>query len=113
MEKSEADLVSRLQLFNDNYERMEELYDKLIVLDYSKLLISQFKLRPIHKFYFSTLTNPGEQFYTFVCLAAWLIKEKCKIPIKNEINPEEYEDPNVYIYKWVRLAIFAVNSYLY
>lgn len=98
MEK-EADLVSRLQQFNDNYERMEELYEKLIVLDYSKLLISQFKLRPIHKFYFSTPTNPGEQFYTFVCLAAWLIKEKCKIPIKNEINPEEYEDPNVYIYK--------------
>ena len=97
--KTETDLISKLQLFNENYERMEELYDKLIVLDYCKLFLGKYKLRPIHKYYFSTMTNSGEQFYTFVCLAAWLIKEKCKIQLKTDINPEDYEDPNVYIYK--------------
>lgn len=57
--KPESDLVGKLQSFNENYERMEELYDKLIVLNYSKLISSKYKLRPIHKYYFSTMTNPG------------------------------------------------------
>jgi hypothetical protein len=97
--KNETDLVSKLQQFNENYERMEELYNKLIVLEYNKLVLNKYKLKPIHKYYFSTLVNSGEQFYTFVCLSSWLIKDKCKIELKNDINPEDYEDPNVYIYK--------------
>jgi len=35
-------------------------------------------------------TNPGEQFYTFTCLAAWLIKKTGK----NFEMPQESDDPN-------------------
>lgn len=42
--------------------------------------------------------NQGEQFYTFSCLAAWLIKSKCKLQVPNTtLNPQDYEDPNVTI----------------
>lgn len=35
-------------------------------------------------------TNPGEQFYTFTCLAAWLIKKTGK----SFEMPQESDDPN-------------------
>jgi len=49
-----------------------------------------------HKFvnknrhYFVIPTNPGEQFYTFTCLAAWLIKKTGK----SFEMPQESDDPN-------------------
>ena len=49
------------------------------------------------RYYFSIQTNPGEQFYIFSCLCGWLIKEKCKLEIKSELNPQDHEDPNVII----------------
>lgn len=40
--------------------------------------------------YFIVPTNPGEQFYVFSSLAAWLIR---KIGKRFE-QPQEYDDPN-------------------
>ena len=40
--------------------------------------------------YFAIQTNPGEQFYLFTSLAAWLIRKTGK-PFE---QPQEYDDPN-------------------
>jgi estrogen-related receptor beta like 1 len=42
------------------------------------------------------LGNSGEQFYTFSCLSAWLIKSKGGFK-NSSLNPQEHEDPNVTI----------------
>lgn len=39
-------------------------------------------------------TNSGEQYFTFTCLAAWLIYDKCKLNPKVPIEPEEFANPN-------------------
>lgn len=43
-----------------------------------------------NRHYFVIPTNPGEQFYTFTCLAAWLIRKAGK----NFEMPQESDDPN-------------------
>ncbi|KAJ8931861.1 hypothetical protein NQ314_015191 [Rhamnusium bicolor] len=58
------------------FARMEDLLDKLKLLKY--------------EYYFVVVKNPGEQFYLFTLLAAWLIR-KCG---KNFEQPQEFDDPN-------------------
>lgn len=43
-------------------------------------------------------SNAGEQFYTFSCLCAWLVKSKCRLPIEGPLNPQDYEDPHLTIH---------------
>lgn len=69
---------------------MEDLLDKLKLLNYDKEFHREFKFKSINKYYFAFQTNPGEQFYLFTILAAWLIR-KCG---KKFDNPQEYDDPN-------------------
>lgn len=33
----------------------------------------------------------------FSCLSAWLIKDKCRLDLKTDFDPENYDDPNVTI----------------
>lgn len=47
-------------------------------------------MRPLSRHYFVLQTNPGEQFYMFTSLAAWLI-QKCGTPFD---QPQEFDDPN-------------------
>ncbi|KAL0103107.1 hypothetical protein PUN28_017443 [Cardiocondyla obscurior] len=47
-------------------------------------------MKPINRHHFVIPTNPGEQFYAFTCLAAWLIRKAGK---SFEI-PQESDDPN-------------------
>ncbi|ELR45764.1 Intraflagellar transport protein 57-like protein [Bos mutus] len=59
-------------------------------------LASVFPRRKEHftpKHYFALPTNPGEQFYMFCTLAAWLIN-KAGRPFE---QPQEYDDPNAII----------------
>ena len=50
------------------------------------------------RYYFAIHSNPGEQFYTFSCLSAWLIKRRSGLEIgSRNLNPQEFEDPNVTI----------------
>ncbi|XP_076239630.1 intraflagellar transport 57 [Calliopsis andreniformis] len=72
------------------YIRMEDLLEKLKLLNYDTEFLSEFKIKAINRNYFVTQTNPGEQFYTFTSLAAWLIR-KCG---KNFEPPQESDDPN-------------------
>ncbi|CAG9782268.1 unnamed protein product [Diatraea saccharalis] len=50
----------------------------------------QIKMKPLSRFYFVASTNPGEQFYVFASVAAWLIR---KIG-KDFEQPNEEDDPN-------------------
>ncbi|XP_076628527.1 intraflagellar transport 57 [Colletes latitarsis] len=72
------------------YIRMEDLLEKLKLLNYDTEFLPEFKIKAIHRTYFVMQTNPGEQFYTFTSLAAWLVR---KIG-KNFEPPQESDDPN-------------------
>ncbi|XP_033336955.1 intraflagellar transport 57 [Megalopta genalis] len=72
------------------YVRMEDLLEKLKLLNYDAEFLPEFKIKAINRNYFVTQTNPGEQFYTFTSLAAWLIRKAGK----NFESPQESDDPN-------------------
>ncbi|XP_078037588.1 intraflagellar transport 57 [Augochlora pura] len=72
------------------YVRMEDLLEKLKLLSYDAEFLPEFKIKAINRNYFVTQTNPGEQFYTFTSLAAWLIRKAGK----NFVPPQESDDPN-------------------
>ncbi|XP_011343402.1 intraflagellar transport protein 57 homolog isoform X2 [Ooceraea biroi] len=69
---------------------MEDLLEKLKLLNYDAEFVQELKMKPISRHYFVIPTNPGEQFYTFTCLAAWLIKKTGK----SFEMPQESDDPN-------------------
>lgn len=72
---------------------MEELLDKLKLLDYEKEFTMEMRMRPLNRHYFILQTNPGEQFFVFSSLAAWLIRKSGK----NFESPQEFDDPNLTI----------------
>jgi estrogen-related receptor beta like 1 len=50
------------------------------------------------RYYFAIQSNPGEQFFTFSCLSAWLIKRRSGLDLgSRDLRPQEFEDPNVTI----------------
>jgi len=75
------------------FERMRNIYDKLMMLEYNKDFIQLVKIRPIHSLYFMIATNPGEQFFNFATISAWLLR-KCGRSID---MPQESDDPNTVI----------------
>ncbi|EGI68635.1 Intraflagellar transport protein 57-like protein [Acromyrmex echinatior] len=70
--------------------RMEDMLEKLKLLNYDEEFVQELKIKPINRHHFVIPTNPGEQFYTFTCLAAWLIRKAGK----NFEIPQESDDPN-------------------
>ncbi|XP_072381073.1 intraflagellar transport protein 57 homolog [Diabrotica undecimpunctata] len=78
------------ELSFSSYVQMDDLLDKLKLLNYESEFLSGLKIKPIHKYYFIVTKNPGEQFYLFSLLAAWLIRKNGK-PFE---NPQEFDDPN-------------------
>ncbi|XP_060006622.1 intraflagellar transport protein 57 homolog isoform X2 [Lagenorhynchus albirostris] len=72
---------------------MEDLVEKLKLLRYEEDLLRKNNLKPPSRHYFALPTNPGEQFYMFFTLAAWLIN-KAGHPFE---QPQEYDDPNATI----------------
>ncbi|ELV09779.1 Intraflagellar transport protein 57 like protein [Tupaia chinensis] len=72
---------------------MEDLVEKLKLLRYEEELLRKNNLKPPSRHYFALPTNPGEQFYMFCTLAAWLIN-KAGHPFE---QPQEYDDPNATI----------------
>ncbi|XP_019875718.2 intraflagellar transport protein 57 homolog [Aethina tumida] len=73
----------------------EDLSNKLKLLNYEDEFLKDLKIKPIHKFYFVVAKNPGEQFYLFSLLAAWLVRKVGK----EFVQPQEYDDPNETINK--------------
>ncbi|XP_031469046.1 intraflagellar transport protein 57 homolog isoform X1 [Phasianus colchicus] len=74
---------------------MEELLDKLKLLSYEEEALRQHNVRPLSRHYFALPTNPGEQFFVFCTLAAWLIVKAGH----HFEQPQEYDDPNAIISK--------------
>merc|ERR1712141_965784 len=54
---------------------MEDLLDKLKLLNYEEEFVKDMRMRPLNRHYFVLQTNPGEQFYLFTSLAAWLVRK--------------------------------------
>ncbi|XP_023321011.1 intraflagellar transport protein 57 homolog [Eurytemora carolleeae] len=52
-------------------------------------------MRPLNRHYFVLQTNPGEQFFLFTSLSAWLIRKAGK----SFDPPQEFDDPNSTISK--------------
>ncbi|XP_065159076.1 intraflagellar transport protein 57 homolog [Atheta coriaria] len=75
------------------YAIMEDLLEKLKALNFDKEFTNGLKMKPIHRYYFMVQKNPGEQFYLFCSIAAWLIRKTGGI----FEQPQEYDDPNTTI----------------
>uniref|UniRef100_A0A4W4FM56 Intraflagellar transport protein 57 homolog n=1 Tax=Electrophorus electricus TaxID=8005 RepID=A0A4W4FM56_ELEEL len=73
---------------------MEDLLDKLKLLDYEEQVLVKHNMKPLSRHYFVaspyTVSNPGEQFYMFSVVAAWLIT----LCGRSFETPQEHEDPN-------------------
>ena len=52
--------------------------------------VKDMRMRPLNRHYFVLQTNPGEQFYLFTSLAAWLVRKTGR----DLEPPNEYDDPN-------------------
>lgn len=71
----------------------EELVDKLRLLNYEQDFVRPLNMKAMSRHYFAIPTNPGEQFYMFTSLAAWLLR----MAGRNFEQPQEYDDPNATI----------------
>lgn len=71
----------------------EELVDKLRLLNYEVEFIKPLNMKSMSRHYFAIATNPGEQFFMFTSLAAWLLRSAGR----NFEQPQEYDDPNATI----------------
>ncbi|XP_066509090.1 intraflagellar transport protein 57 homolog isoform X2 [Hoplias malabaricus] len=76
---------------------MEDLLDKLKLLDYEEEVLIKHNMKPLSRHYFVaspyTVLNPGEQFYMFSVISAWLIT-LCGREFE---TPQEHDDPNAIV----------------
>ncbi|CAG7836825.1 unnamed protein product [Allacma fusca] len=75
------------------YERMQNVYDKLLLLNFEQDFFKATRLRSFHRLYFMCPTNPGEQFFNFVSLSTWLIRKAGR----DAEMAQESDDPNTLI----------------
>ncbi|KAM8850451.1 intraflagellar transport protein 57 homolog isoform 1-T1 [Spinachia spinachia] len=73
---------------------MTFLLEKLKVLNYEEDVLTKHNMKSLSRHYFVSspflASNPGEQFYMFTIIAAWLINEAGR-PFA---EPQEYDEPN-------------------
>ncbi|XP_068582316.1 intraflagellar transport protein 57 homolog isoform X2 [Cebidichthys violaceus] len=73
---------------------MEVLLEKLKVLNYEEEVLMKHNMKNLSRHYFVSspylASNPGEQFFMFTVIAAWLINEAGR-PFT---EPQEYDEPN-------------------
>ncbi|KAI8824209.1 intra-flagellar transport protein 57 [Fimicolochytrium jonesii] len=70
---------------------MDDVLDKLRILNYQRDFCKTMNFKPLHRFYFTVpASNPNEQFYCFTSLSAWLVKLN-----GNSFDPPgQFDDPN-------------------
>ncbi|XP_056148969.1 intraflagellar transport protein 57 homolog [Lampris incognitus] len=72
---------------------MEDLHEKLKVLDYEQEVLAKHNMKALSRHYFVSspfmASNPGEQFYMFTIIASWLINAAGR-PF---VQPQEYDEP--------------------
>ncbi|XP_047223445.1 intraflagellar transport protein 57 homolog isoform X1 [Girardinichthys multiradiatus] len=73
---------------------MENLLEKLKLLNYEEEVLVKHNMKSLARHYFVSspylASNPGEQFYMFTIIAAWLINTAGR-PF---VEPQEYDEPN-------------------
>lgn len=69
---------------------MENLLDKLKLLDYDTKFCQTEKMKPLSRHYFATAGNTSEQLYYFGKLMSWLLS----LANQKFAAPDQYEDPN-------------------
>ncbi|CAF0872569.1 unnamed protein product [Brachionus calyciflorus] len=72
---------------------MNNLLNKLKLLNYEDEYLIRWKMKPLSRHYFAIQSNTGEQFHSFITLAAWLIQQ-CG---NNFDKPQEFDDPNTVV----------------
>ncbi|XP_059607987.1 intraflagellar transport protein 57 homolog [Phlebotomus argentipes] len=79
--------------------QVEDLMDKLKLLNCDRLLVKELKLKPPNRMYFAKSTNPGEQFFMFTSICAWLMRK-----LGHQFDqPQEFDDPSATIAKIIRI----------
>lgn len=76
-------------MFHSLYQ-MDELMEKLKLLNYERHLLKEMKMKPLGRYYFVRSFNPGEQFFMFTSLCAWLIRKTGR----EFEQPQEFHDPS-------------------
>ncbi|XP_035795475.1 intraflagellar transport protein 57 homolog [Anopheles albimanus] len=79
--------------------QVDDLMEKLKLLNYERLLLREMKMKQINRYYFLRSFNPGEQFFMFTSICAWLIR---KIG-KTFDQPQEFDDPNIVITRIIKV----------
>ncbi|XP_014854603.1 PREDICTED: intraflagellar transport protein 57 homolog isoform X2 [Poecilia mexicana] len=73
---------------------MEDLLEKLKLLNYEEEVLVKHNMKSLTRHYFVSspylASNPGEQFYMFTIIAAWLIN----VAGRRFTEPQEYDEPN-------------------
>lgn len=69
---------------------MEDLLDKLKLLDYERHFCKAQNMKPLSRHYFAAPSHPADQFYAFTSLTAWLLS----LLGRHFEKPQEYTDPN-------------------
>lgn len=77
----------------------DDLMEKLKQLHFEKLLLREMKMKQLHRFYFVRSFNSGEQFFMFISICAWLIRQTGR----DFPPPQEFDDPNLVISKIVKV----------
>lgn len=78
--------------------QLDDLMEKLKILNYERLL-SEMKMKPLGRYYFLKSVNPGEQFFMFTSLCAWLIRQSGRA----FEQPQEFHDPSLTIANIVKV----------
>lgn len=92
MEKDQNTVSIVLSYQND------DLMEKLKLLGYEKSLLKEMKMKQLHRFYFMRSFNPGEQFFMFISICAWLIR----MTGRSFDQPQEFDDPNEVIARIIK-----------
>jgi estrogen-related receptor beta like 1 len=75
------------QVPNMTIIKMEEIMDKLKLLDYEIGFCKKLKFRPFPRHYFALATNSGEQFYYFSNVSVYLLNLcGCNLPQPQEVT---------------------------
>ena len=100
MAEDEAGDTAVGSVFMNTFILMEELLDKLKLLNYEKEFCRGWGFRAFSRHYFAVPTNSGEQFFAFTNVVAWLLNQ-CG---KSFERPQEFDDPNATISEILNLS---------
>ncbi|XP_055549547.1 intraflagellar transport protein 57 homolog [Wyeomyia smithii] len=79
--------------------QVDDLMEKLKLLNFERLLLKEMKMKQINRYYFLKSFNPGEQFFMFTSICAWLNR----MIGRTFDQPQEFDDPNMVISRIIRV----------